>query len=95
MGIAQRVFFPVGATIVPQVTVSLSDQSLYGYITKGQSTPLPAGMIVRYSSDHPDIVSVSRDGSTIRAVSAGPAMITAIVMYRGRTATGSFVVDVQ
>jgi hypothetical protein len=37
-GVAQRVFFPVGATIVPRVTVSLSDPSLYGYITKGQST---------------------------------------------------------
>jgi beta-glucosidase len=94
-GVAQRVFFPVGATIVPQVTVSLSDQTLYGYITKGQSTPLPPGMIVRYSSDHPDVVSVSDGGSTITAVSPGPATITATVMYHGRTATGTFVVDVQ
>jgi beta-glucosidase len=90
-GVAQRVFFPVGATIVPQVTVSLSDQSLVGYITKGQSTPLPPGMIVRYTSDRPDVVSVSRDGSALRALSAGPAT----VLYRGRTATGSFIVDVQ
>lgn len=94
-GIAQRVFFPVGATIVPQVTVSLSDQSLYGYITKGQSTPLPRGMIVRYASDHPGVVSVSRNGSALRAVGAGPATITATVLYRGRVATGTFVVDVQ
>jgi beta-glucosidase len=94
-GVAQRVFFPAGTTIVPQVTVSLSDQSLAGYITRGQSTPLPPGMIVRYRSDRPDVVSVSRDGSALRAVSAGPATITATVLYRGRTATGSFVVDVQ
>jgi beta-glucosidase len=94
-GVVQRVFFSVGATIVPQVTVSLSDQSLYGYITKGQSTPLPPGMIVRYSSDHPDVVSITRGGSTITAVGSGPATITATVMYHGRTATGTFVVDVQ
>jgi beta-glucosidase len=94
-GVAQRVFFPAGATIVPQVTVSLSDQSLYGYITKGKSTPLPAGMIVRYASDRPDVVSVGRGGSAIRAVSPGPATVTVTVTYRGRTATGSFVVDVQ
>jgi beta-glucosidase len=94
-GVAQRVYFPAGAAIVPQLTVSLSDQSLYGYITKGQSTPLPAGMTVRYSSDHPAVVSVSPDGSALRAVSPGPATITATVRYRGRTATGHVVVDVQ
>jgi beta-glucosidase len=93
-GVAQRVFFPVGATIVPQVTVSLSDQSLWGYITKGKSTALPSGMIVRYSSDHPDVVSVGLGSGVIRAVGAGPATITATVTYRGRTATGSFTVDV-
>jgi beta-glucosidase len=94
-GIAQRVYFPVGATIAAQATVSLSDQSLYGYITRGQSTPLPPGMTVRYSSDHPGVVSVSDDGTAIRAAGAGPATITVIVTYRGRTATGSFVVDVH
>jgi beta-glucosidase len=93
--VAQRAFFPVGATIVPQVTVSLSDQSLVGYITKGQSTPLPPGMIVRYSSDRPDVVSVSHHGSVIRAVGTGPATITATVTYRGKNATGTFIVDVQ
>lgn len=51
-------------------------------------------MIVRYSSDHPDAVSVSHDGTTIRAVGAGPDTIMATVMYRGKTATGGFVVDV-
>ena len=94
-GVAQRVYFPVGSTIVPQVTVALSDQTLVGYITAGQSTPLPPGMIVRYSSDHPDVVSVSRGGSAILAAGPGPATITATVFYHGRTATGTFVVDVQ
>ncbi len=91
-GVAQRVFFPAGSSIQPQVTVSLSDQSLYGYITKGQSTPLPAGMTVRYTSDRPDVVSAR--GPVLRAVAAGPATITATVTYHGHTARGTFVVDV-
>jgi beta-glucosidase len=92
--VAQQVFFPVGSTIVPQLTVALSDDSLYGYIVKGQSTPLPRGLTVRYSSDRPGTVRVSPDGS-LRAVGAGPATITATVRYHGKTATGTFVVDVQ
>jgi beta-glucosidase len=93
--VAQRVYFPAGSTIVPQVSVSLSDQSLYGYIAKGLSTPLPPGMTVRYSSDHPDVVGVSSDGSALRAVGPGPATITATVTYGGKTAVGRVVVDVQ
>jgi beta-glucosidase len=93
-GVAQRVFFTVGATIDPQVTVSLSDQSLVGYITKGQSTALPAGMSVRYAADRPGVVSVS-GGSGLRAVGPGTATITATVTYRGKSAKGTFVVDVQ
>ncbi len=93
-GVAQRVFFPAGAAIVPQVTVSLSDQSLCGYVTRGQSTPLPPGMTVRYSSDNPGAVRVSPDGTALRAAGPGPATITATVSYRGRTAAGSVVVDV-
>ena len=93
-GVSQRVFFTAGTTIVPQVTVALSDQSLVGYITSGRGTPLPAGMTVRYASDHPDTVRVS-GGTALRAVGAGPATITAAVTYQGRTATGSFVVDVR
>jgi beta-glucosidase len=91
-GVAQRVFFPAGSSIQPQVTVSLSDQSLYGYITKGQSTPLPAGMAVRYTSDRPDVVSAH--GSVLRAAGSGPATITATVKYHGHTARGTFVVDI-
>jgi beta-glucosidase len=94
-GVAQRVFFPAGAAIIPQLTVSLSDQSSYGYITRGQSVPLPAGMTVRYASDRPGAVSVSGDGTALRAVAAGPATITATVTYQGRTAAGTFIVDVR
>jgi beta-glucosidase len=94
-GIQDRVFFPVGATVDPQLTVSMNDESLYGYITKGASTPLPPGTSVSYRSDRPDVVRASGDGSTLRAVSAGPATITATVTYHGQSATGSFVVDVQ
>jgi beta-glucosidase len=94
-GVVQRVFFPAGATIDPELTVSLSDQSLVGYVVKGQSTPLPAGLTVRYSSDHPNVVRVSQGGTALTAVGAGPATITATVRYHGATATGSVVVDVQ
>ncbi|HWC83802.1 MAG TPA: glycoside hydrolase family 3 C-terminal domain-containing protein [Pseudonocardiaceae bacterium] len=94
-GIAQRVFFPPDSTVDPQLTVSLSDQSLFGYLTLGQSTPLPAGMTVRYSSDRPAVVSVGRTGSTVRTVNPGVATVTVVVGYRGKRATGSFVVDVQ
>jgi beta-glucosidase len=94
-GVVQRVFFTAGATIAPEITVSLSDQSLVGYVTKGESTPLPPGMTVRYSTDHPDVVSVSHGGTVLTAVGTGPATITATVRYHGATATGSVVVDVQ
>lgn len=42
-GIQQRVMFPEHATVDPQLTVSMNDESLYGFISRGQSTPLPAG----------------------------------------------------
>jgi len=92
--VAQRVMFGVGTVIDPQLTVSLSDESLFGYITEGASTPLPAGMAVRYRSDHPNVVSVGRNG-VIHTVGSGVATVTATVEYHGGTATGSFVVDVQ
>jgi beta-glucosidase len=92
-GIAQRVFFPPDATVDPQLTVSMSDQSLFGYVTLGHSTALPAGMTVRYCSDRPGVVAVGRHG--IRTVAPGVATVTATVSYHGHHATGSFVVDVQ
>ena len=94
-GVVQRVFFPAGVAITPEITVSLSDQSLVGYVTKGQSTSLPEGMTVRYSTDHPDVVRVSQGGSVLTTVGTGPATITATVRYHGATATGSVVVYVR
>ncbi len=94
-GVVQRVFFPAGVAITPEITVSLSDQSLVGYVTKGQSTSLPEGMTVRYSTDHPDVVRVSQGGRVLTTVGTGPATITATVRYHGATATGSVVVYVR
>ena len=94
-GVVQRVFFPAGVAITPEITVSLSDQSLVGYVTKGQGTSLPEGMTVRYSTDHPDVVRVSQGGRVLTTVGTGPATITATVRYHGATATGSVVVYVR
>lgn len=89
-GVSQRAFFPVGARIDPQLTVSLSDESRYGYRTRGQSTSLPAGMRVRYASDRPDVVS-----DDLVTGAAGVATVTVTVDYHGSTARSSFVVLVK
>jgi beta-glucosidase len=91
--IQQRVFFDINTTIDPQLTVSMTDESLYGYVTKGQSSPLPAGLTVEYRSDRPHVVRVTGKG-TIRTVHSGVATITATVRYHGGTASTRFVVDV-
>ena len=42
-GIQSRVMFPEhGAVVDPQLTVSMNDESLFGYINADNSTPLPA-----------------------------------------------------
>ncbi len=92
-GIAQRVMFGQNTVVDPQLTVSLADESLYGYITKGQSTPLPPGLTITYRSDRPGVVRVT--GGTIRTVAAGVATVTATVRGNGGTASTSFVVDVR
>jgi beta-glucosidase len=90
--IAQRVMFDINTTIDPQLTVSMNDQSLYGYITEGQSTPLPPGLRVRYSSNRDDVVRAEH--GTLRTVGSGIATITATVRYHGAQASTSFTVDV-
>jgi beta-glucosidase len=87
-GISERVMFPDGTTINPQLTVALNDGSLRGY---GHGS-LPAGVHVRYSSDRPKVVSVK--GNTISTVANGAATVTAAVTYHGVTAYGKFVVRV-
>ncbi|MFD0522608.1 glycoside hydrolase family 3 C-terminal domain-containing protein [Paractinoplanes durhamensis] len=90
LGISQRVVFGTGSRIDPQLTVSLTDETLAGYRTLGDSTPLPAGMRVRYTSNRPDVVSAD-----LVALQPGVATVTATVDYRGRTARGTFVVLVR
>ncbi len=89
-GIKQRLVFPVGTTIQPQLTVAMNDESLYGYVSVGHSRRLPRGLTASYSSDHPGIVSAS--GGTLRTVGNGAATITATATYNGHSATGQFVV---
>ncbi|WP_433182451.1 glycoside hydrolase family 3 C-terminal domain-containing protein [Actinoallomurus sp. CA-150999] len=91
-GIVQRVTFDKGATIDPQLTVSMKDESVYGYVTKGQSVPLPAGTWVSYRSDRPQVVRI--DGGRVRAVGSGVATVTATVHSGGGSASTTFVVRV-
>ena len=95
-GVAQRVMFDLdttNTTIDPQLTISMNDQSLYGYVTKGQSTPLPDGLTVSYSSDRTNVVQVSPQ-NTLKAVGAGIATVTVTVSYHGSAASTTFTVDV-
>jgi beta-glucosidase len=92
-GIQQRVMFPEQAVVVPHVTVSMSDESLYGYISAGQSKPFPAGMHFTYTSDHPGVVNVG-PGGTIRTLSNGVATITATATYQGVSSSTQFVIRV-
>jgi beta-glucosidase len=92
-GIAQRVVFPAGSRIDPRLTVSMSDESIAGYVTSGRSSPLPPGLRVRYDSDHPDVVS-TRDG-VLTATGGGVATVTARVRGNGGEASGTFVVVVR
>jgi beta-glucosidase len=93
-GIATRVIFPAGTTVDPQLTVAMNDQSLYGYITKGASTPLPPGTSVRYRSNRPSVVAADPSGA-IRTVGSGVATVTATVTGNGASSSTSFVVYVR
>lgn len=92
-GIVQRVTFGEDTTVDPHLTVAMADESLYGYVTKGASVPLPKGLTVTYRSDRPQVVRVDH-GGVIRTVGSGVATVTTIVRYNGGTATTSFVVHV-
>jgi len=92
-GIPQRLIFQAGSRIDPQLTVALSDESLYGYVTKGAGRPLPQGMDVTYASNRPQVVAAGPDG--LVAKGRGVATVTATVRYGGGEATGSFVVYVR
>jgi beta-glucosidase len=87
--VATRVIFPVGATVVPHVTVAMDDESLYGYITKGASTPLPRGLRLSFTSDHPDVVAIGHRGG-IRTLREGVATVTVTASYHGLRRSTSF-----
>jgi beta-glucosidase len=91
--VAQRVYFDRDTTIDPQLTVATDDQVLHGYVSKGESTPLPSGLSVRYSSNRPTVVAVTRGGN-LRTVGSGVATVTVAASYNGHTVRTSFVVDV-
>jgi beta-glucosidase len=92
-GVQTRAMFPERATVVPQLTVSMNDESLYGYISRGQGRPFPAGMRFYYSSDRPGVVAVG-PGDTIRTLRNGVATVTATATYRGVSRSTQFVVRV-
>ncbi|MGO9958688.1 MAG: glycoside hydrolase family 3 C-terminal domain-containing protein [Solirubrobacteraceae bacterium] len=92
-GIQSRVMYPENATVLPNLTVSMNDESLYGSIEPGQSRPFPPGMQFRFSSDHPSVVAVG-PGGTIRTLRNGVATVTATVTYRGVTRSTQFVIRV-
>ena len=85
--IQQRVFFDVNTTIAPQLTVSMTDESLYGYVTKGQSRPLPAGLSVEYTSNRPKVVRVTGNGTI-----SGPANQQCVSVVAGSSG-GSYTVS--
>jgi beta-glucosidase len=91
--VAQRVYFDRDTTIDPQLTVATDDQMLHGYVTKGESTPLPRGLTVRYTSNRPKVVAVAH-GGTLRTVGTGIATVTVTAEYRGQSVRTAFVVDV-
>lgn len=93
-GVAQRVMFDLNTTIDPQLTVAMNDQTLFGYVTKGQSTPLPQGLTVSYTSDRSTVVTVGA-GGTLRTVGPGIATVTATAKWHGASATTHFTVDVS
>jgi beta-glucosidase len=91
--VAQRVMFDQGSTIDPQLTVSFDDQTLHGYVSKGESSPLPAGLEVQYRSDDPQVVRVGAHDE-LTAVGSGVTTVHATVRSKGHSASTSFTVDV-
>jgi alpha-glucuronidase len=79
--------------VLPQLTASMSDDTLFGYIKAGSSKPFPSGMRFSLRSDHPNVVTVAPDGTITTGVN-GVATITATATYRGVSKTTSFVVRV-
>ncbi|MBV9944483.1 MAG: glycoside hydrolase family 3 C-terminal domain-containing protein [Solirubrobacterales bacterium] len=92
-GIQSRVMYPEQAIVLPHLTVSMNDESLYGSIEPGSGRPFPAGMRFSFTSDHPGVVAIG-PGDTIRTLRNGVATVTATVTYRGVTRSTQFVIRV-
>ncbi|MBR4131623.1 MAG: glycoside hydrolase family 3 C-terminal domain-containing protein, partial [Oscillospiraceae bacterium] len=101
LGVEQRLIFDKSKEVDPQLTVSMNNEKLYGYIIaqqhsnikSEQSCPLPEGMTVTYSSNRESVVKVV-DGKVYTA-GPGVATLTATVTYNGVTATGDTVIYVM
>jgi beta-glucosidase len=91
--IHDRLIFPGHTKVEPHLTVSMTDDTLYGYVTKGESRPFPAGMTFAYRSDHPGVAAVLPGGVIQTTGDPGVATITATVTYRGVKRSGEFVID--
>lgn len=92
-GITQRVLFAEGVVVSPGLTVSMNDDTLYGFVESGSSKPFPAGMTFAYSSNRPEVVTVDGSG-VIRTVGNGAATVTATATYGGVSRSTTFVVRV-
>ena len=100
-GIEERLIYDKGATVNPQLTVCMNDESLHGYVIAHQkspidqvaSSPLPEGMTFTYKSNRPSVVSCR--GGQIRAVNAGVATITVTGKLDDHVVTADFVVYVE
>lgn len=90
--IHDRLLFPRDTQVLTNLTASMSNDVLYGYITEGQSKPLPKGLKVTYRSDHPSAVTISPSGRVRTTATRGVATITATVTYHGVRRTCQFIV---
>jgi len=99
--IPQRLIYNAGDTVTPNPTVCMANDVLYGYINAlyssatDQKYPMPSNITVTYTSNRPNIVSVS--GGTVKAIHAGVATITgtAYDSLTGTSASANFVVYVE
>ena len=78
----------------PSITVITVSRSLGTARSCRASTHCPPAWLCTTAATIRNVVSVSRNG-LIHTVGSGVATVTATVEYHGRTATGSFVIDVQ
>lgn len=88
-----RVAFRIGDVVEPQLTIALSDDTRYGYLTPEATRPLPSGATVTYASNRPTVATV--DDGVIRAAAPGVATITATVTYRAAATATTFVLTVH